>query len=369
MQPLSARLHLALVTVKFGLTALTAVLLATWLVPKDVLSAAVVALMCIQPSLVSGLRTAREQVLASAVGALSTIGFILVFPISAWTTGASIATTYAVTTYMRWSYPALVVALFSSLYMTLLAQETPFHTTLLRFQSVLLGVGVAIAMNALFAPLVSQMNLAVRMQRSLKTVRQQLATLHAALMTQDPDRLEATLGSFQGTFQQLSAAKGELSDMGREQGLPWRRDPSEVYLSGRCLRELELVAHHAQDVAMAGVPLLRETASAPERPVVQGAIASLRLALDLLELAEQGRFERARAASVEERARLIRLSADNASSEHRTEAGVFSMRLVMLVALGQLHEHLSELILAAAELEATRRPADDPQGGTHALGK
>ena len=369
MPPLSARLHRALVTAKYGLTGLMAVLLASWLVPKDVLSAAFVGLMCVQPSLVSGLRTAREQVLASALGAASTLGFLLLFPVSAWTTGASIATTYAVATAMRWGYPALVVALFSSLYMTLLAQQTPFDTALLRFQSVLLGVGVGIAVNTLFAPLVSHGNMAVRLRRSLQTVREQLATLHAAFAAEDAPGLEAVQGSFQGAFSRLQASKAELADMGREVGLPWRRDPAEVYLSGRGLRELELVLHHAQDVALAGVPLLVETAAAPERPVVQGAIASLAEALELLDLAREGHFARAHERSSEARARLQRLSAEHARLEGQASASVFSMRLVLLLALVQLHDHLAELVQAVAELEAPRRPTGHLEGGTHALGQ
>ena len=63
---------------------------------------------------------------------MSTIGFTLLFPITSWTTGASIATTYAVATYLRMSYPALVGALVSSLYVTLLARDTPFRTALVR---------------------------------------------------------------------------------------------------------------------------------------------------------------------------------------------------------------------------------------------
>ena len=89
MSQLSAGLHLALVTAKFGLTGGASVALASWLVPKDILSVAFVALLCIQPSLVTGLKAAKEQVLASGIGAISTMCFLLVFPINPWTIGAS----------------------------------------------------------------------------------------------------------------------------------------------------------------------------------------------------------------------------------------------------------------------------------------
>ncbi|MFN3429185.1 MAG: FUSC family protein, partial [Candidatus Sericytochromatia bacterium] len=299
MSQLSAGLHLALVTAKFGLTGGVSVALASWLVPKDILSVAFVALLCIQPSLVTGLKAAKEQLLASGIGAISTLCFLLVFPINPWTIGASVAATYAVTTRLRWGYSALVVALFSSLYMTLLVQATHVQTGILRFQAVLLGVAVALFMNAVFSPVFTQVNLAVRIQRSVATVRQQLAALRAALVAKDASTLEAGLGTFQDTFRHLGAVKDDLADLRREMrlpGRPGRRSFTEVYFSDRCVRELELITHHAQDVAMASQRLLRESDGGAQSAVALGmADGALLQALDVLDLVQEGHYDRAEA--------------------------------------------------------------------------
>lgn len=374
MKPLSAQVHLALVTAKFGLTAFTAVLLAQWLVPKDVLSAAFVALLCIQPSLVTGLKAGLEQILASGLGAVSTIGFLLVFPITPFTTGASIAVTYAVATYMRMSYSALVVALFSSLYMTLLAQDTPFHTALLRFQSVILGVAVAIVFNAVFSPLFTKMNLAVRIERSIGAVRAQLLGLRAALVARDAGALEAQLASFQDTFRALGGVKDELADMRREFRLPWRPGRGsygEVYLGDQCLRALELATHHAQDVAMAGVRMLNEA----DADVMEAATRAVQQAVDLLDLVSAGRYDRAAELSAEARAQLHQLVAEAGTTAPATNTGRLSPRVVMRFALVQLHAHLGEVVTSARWLEEARRDPDramtmaagDSTGDPHAL--
>lgn len=373
MKPLSASLHLALVTAKFGVTALIALLLATWLVPKDVLSAAFVALLCIQPSLVSGVKAGIEQLLASGLGAVSTIGYLLFLPNMPVTSALSIATTYAVATYMRMGYPALVVALFSSLYMTLLAQDTLAHTALLRFQSVLLGVVVAIAVNAIFSPISTQVNLAVRITRSVATVRDRLSALRAALVTHDAAALGAQLGAFQDTFRALGQVKDELADLRREfrlPGRPGRRSFGEVYFSDRCLRELELATHHAQDVAMASVRLLREQPD--DGALVARAAEAVQQALDMLDMVQAGRFDRAEDLSMEARADLHALTADSTDAERAP--GGYSPRLVLAFALIQLHGHLAELLQAAAWLDQARRDPDqamklassDASGGHHA---
>jgi uncharacterized membrane protein YgaE (UPF0421/DUF939 family) len=373
LKPISAQLHLSLVTAKFGLTAFLAVLLAGWWVPKDVLSAAFVSLLCIQPTLVTGVRAGVEQLLASALGAVCTMGFVLLMPITPLTSGASIAVTYAIGAYMRLSPPAMVVALFSSLYMTLLAQDTPFHTALLRFQSVLLGVVVAIVMNAVFSPIFTKLNLAVRVRRSLEAVKAQLASLRAALVAREASALEAQLTAFQGTFGQLVAVKNDLADMRREFRLPWRtgrRSYGEVYFSDRCLRALELATHHAQDVAMAALRLVREGGEPADGALVDAARDAMQAAVDLLDLVEASRFDRAGVLVTEARAWLPQAEDVPASAQ----AGGLSPRLVMRFALIQLFAQLGELVVSAGWLEQARLDPDramslaaaEPRGGSHA---
>lgn len=376
MSQLSAGLHLALVTAKFGLTGGVAVALASWLVPKDMLTVAFVALLCIQPSLVTGLKAAKEQILASGLGAVSTLCFLLVFPINPWTVGAGVAATYAVTTRLRWGYSALVVALFSSLYMTLLVQATHIQTVILRFQAVLLGVAVALLMNAIFSPVFTQMNLAVRIQRSVATVRQQLAALRAALVANDAAALEAGLATFQDTFRHLGAVKDDLADLRRElrlPGRPGRRSFSEVYFSDRCVRELELITHHAQDVAMASQRLLGEAGGPSSTAALGTASEALLQAVDALDLVQEGRYDRAEAIAESARQALHRFAEPNDAASTATPVG-FSPRLVLAFALIQLHGHLAELLQAATWLDEARRDPDsalqraatDAPGGMHA---
>jgi hypothetical protein len=213
----------------------------------------------------------------------------------------------------------------------------------------------------------------VRVTRSLDAVRDQFVSLRAALVTRDVAALESRLASFQGTFAQLVAVKGELADMRREFRLPWRtgrRSYGEVYFSDRCLRALELATHHAQDVAMAALRLHREPGGTAGDELVEAAVAAMQRAVDLLDLVAGARFERAAALAVEARDQLPAAGEASATPAR----GGLSPRVVMRFALSQLYTQLGELVRSAEWLEQARTDPDramamattPPAGDPHA---
>lgn len=360
MNRVPARTILALVTLKYGLAALLTYMAARWLVPKDVLSAVFVALLACRPSLVSAVKAGVDQVLASAVGAASTIVYLLFFPISAWTVGAAIATTYAVASWLRWPYATLVVALFSSLYMTILAQDTLLHTAVLRFQSVLLGVFVGVAVNMVFLPFSYKSNLQVRVQRGLAVVKTQLERVAAAMESEKPAALDATMGAFSGAYRELGELMHDLSELANDfrfQRRPGGLSLVEVSSGDRALRELEWVTHYVQDVVVSTARLQRQAGSAEAGPLVAHAAVIAREAVAVLDRIGEKDFEVATARVQASRQALQPLLMDPGHAMTGDAA-----RLALLLGLAQVLEHLGELAMSCRQLAMVEREGGVPAG-------
>jgi uncharacterized membrane protein YccC len=318
-------------------------MLAVRLVPEDRLSAVFVALICCQPSFVSGVKRGWEQLLASAVGVSTSLVLLAVAPHTSWAMGIAIALTYAAGTALRWPYPTLVVALFSSLYMSLLTQSSLQGTALLRCESVALGVVAAIAINLAFSPLIRRANLEVRLRGALVRVQAELAGLHVAVVSRAPEAINVWLAACEPVFEELRQVAGELDDLRAEARMAGGSTRARLGPGIEAVAALEQVLHHALDVGSAVVRLLEDSPEdGPE--LLKGAGGSLAEALAVLARIEAGDVEGAAAIAERELARLRRR--DEEIRPPSAVAERLGPRLILLVGLSELHRQLERLAVA-----------------------
>lgn len=346
------RYHRLLIAAKYGVAAAASVALGQLWVPKDLLSVSFVALVCLQPSIVSGFRRGAENFFGSALGLLCSFVVQLVLPISAWSVGLSIAVTYALCETLRWGFPTLVVALFSSIYMATYFQGTLTATVALRLTAVLLGFGVAVIVNAIFAYLAHRANYVVRLDAGLRAVARQLHAVSAPIGRRDAVALASALEGFGGTYRLLTALQDEVSDVRREFRLlprPGGLSLTEVYFGDRALRELEDITHHAQDVAAATLRMLKaHEASGGETAGIGRFFDQVVRIFDQL---SAGNYAVAGEAMAGERERLLA-----AVEADRQAGGEPTAHAIALLGAIQLEAHLREL-LTVSERFAQAAPA------------
>jgi hypothetical protein len=344
MRELLKRYHPGIVAIKYGAAAWLTDELARRFVPDDRLSAVFVALICCQPSLVAGAKRGWEQLIASLVGIATSVVLLALVPHASWTIGVSIALTYAVGQRLQWPYPTLLVALFSSLYMSLLTTLSLQGTALLRCESVALGVLSALFTNLLFAPVIRRTNLEVRVQRAFVVVQAPLASLHLAVQAADSAAVRASLSNWELSFQALGGLEDELADIQVESG--WGRKPddrlrSRSTLAGMAVRTHEQILHHAVDVGEAVARLL-EQPPADGPALVSLASASLAVALTALERASNGELAKAATLASDELARVREFDRLVAAPELTEDR--LGPRLIVLVGLAELHHHIGRLV-------------------------
>jgi uncharacterized membrane protein YccC len=244
--------------------------------------------------------------------------------------------------------------------MTLLAQHTPFDTVLLRFQSVLLGVGVALLVNWAFSPISYRLNLRVRVHQSMDTARKPLTLVRDAIASGQPAQLDGALAAFGPAFRQLAELQGVFEDLRREFSLqrrPGGLKLSEVYISERSVRELELVLHHAHDVAMATLRLKLNGGPDDKAALFQRASVSMDEALGELKAVGESRYGDAETAASVARTHLAPLVTDPCQGAPRHPNEDYTVWLSLSLALVQVHEHLEELARLMAKLGRSEEAA------------
>lgn len=223
---------------KAGLSAGLAVAIVQAAGIPDGVSAAFVATVCTAPTVWSGVKRARDQVLASLLGALGAAGLAwlgLPAPV-----GVTLAVTLAISaTWASSLAHAYPVASFTAIYMLLLPKGSPETTMEVRLLAVAAGAVSALSVNAALSWSAVRQVFRKRLSRAdglliaaIRVLPRQPAAMRRA--SQDLD----TLGS-------------ELADALREAQM-LRRDKRSADLAelGRRLDALRLVAHLGCDLAV-----------------------------------------------------------------------------------------------------------------------
>lgn len=229
---------------KAGLSAGLAVAIVEAAQIPDGVSAAFVAMVCTAPTVWSGVKRARDQALASLLGALGAAGL-------AWLgipapLGVALAVTLAISaTWAASLAHAYPVASFTAIYMLLLPKGSPETTLEVRLLAVTCG-----ALSAL------TVNLALSWTAVRQVFRKRLARADT-LLIEALRHLPQQPAAMRRTSQDLVTLGGELSDALHEaQMLRRRQRVADLTELGRRLDALRLVAHLACDLAVER-PLLR----------------------------------------------------------------------------------------------------------------
>ncbi len=266
--------HPVVIAAKAGLAASAALALVTALGLPDRLSALFVAVVCISPTVYSGLRRGVEQVGASAVGGLVTWALSLFLPaplVLGLSMFGSIWLAFAVGLGRGYAVAAFTVA-----YMVVLPASGPAAALELRLASVAVGVLSAIVVNLL----VSAASWRRVFARRLAIARQVLAADFAGLARalERPQDAAARQALFEGSFVLLRALFEELSDAGRESRLLGPAPREAIDAAAAAAHHLLAVAHYGKDTVFAlehgrAVPATSQATAATLAGVV-GALAA-----------------------------------------------------------------------------------------------
>lgn len=328
---------------KYGIAAGLAAAAAGRWVPQDVISAAFVALICSRPAVVSALREGREQVLASLLGgAIAVLAITLAGP-GPVALGLAAAATWAFASALAWGYPAVVVALFSVVYMGALTHGAWESVAITRFASLGIGIGCALLVNLLAAPLLGRANVAVRLNGARSAVRGLLGDLARATRAADPAGVAAVRAGFDGLYAGLGAIRGELVDLRADSLLVrgWVQRPGDGARdrATRSALALEQVAHHAQDAAEAIASLLTTPEDGLDGALLAEAADALEAAASSLDHAAAGRLAETHAMATQA---AQRVRERDATLEPPAElARRLGPRLVLLVALAALLDRIA----------------------------
>ncbi|HEY9766260.1 MAG TPA: aromatic acid exporter family protein [Chroococcales cyanobacterium] len=222
---------------KVGLVSILAYLLDGAFHLNDAVSAGFVAVVCISPTLFTGMKRATAQIAGSVLGGLIATLFLLMGLKGALAIGLAVGLSAALAGFLKMEQ-ANVVAAFAALYVVILGEATPSVSSLKHLGAVAIAGLSATLVNFL----VSALFYRVLFARRIGILREQLAwTFERAGEGDD---------TFDVAFAMIGAVESELDDASREK----RRKRIEEMLR-RCQDEVAILkdlAHYGKDALLQG---------------------------------------------------------------------------------------------------------------------
>lgn len=231
------------------------------LVPRDLLSATFVSMLCISPTLYTGLRRGFLQLAASALGGLATLAVMIPFGVDPLTLFVSMVLGLGGAFVVGFS-TTYTVAGFTVLYVALIGRAE-VDAYFVRLASVLLGVAAGTLANFVASAFWYQRIFGRRVAIAAHVVARPMGLLAQAARSADPVALRQADEAWDPVFRLLSDLSSEFKDLRRELRLrrDWRGEKLRaVLLQERIVERLGLVAHYSRDLAL----LLRELHREPE---------------------------------------------------------------------------------------------------------
>jgi len=240
-----------MIVFKTALAVVASYALASEVTPRDVLSASFVAMLCISPTLYTGLRRGLAQLVASALGGLATLAVMIPLGVNAGTLGLSMLLGLA-GAYVMGLATTLTVAGFTVLYVGLIG-NAGVDAYFTRLASVLLGVGVGTLVNLIVSAFWYARIFGRRVAIASRAVERPIKMLADAVAAGDAEALARADSSFAATFRLLSELQNEFHDLRRE--LRLRKDVRGEQLrvvlqQQRIVEQLELIGHYGRNLAL-----------------------------------------------------------------------------------------------------------------------
>ena len=246
---------------KAAFAVMIAFIAARLLVPRDLLSATFVSMLCISPTLYTGLRRGFAQVVASALGGLATLAVMIPFGLDPLTLFVSVALGLGAAFVVGFT-TTYTVAGFTVLYVALIGRAE-LDAYFVRLASVLLGVGAGTLANFVASAFWYQRIFGRRVAIAARVVARPMGLLAEAARTGEPDQLRRADDAWDPVFRLLADLSSEFKDLRRELRLrrDWRGERLRaLLLQERIVERLGLIAHYGRDLAL----LLRELHREPE---------------------------------------------------------------------------------------------------------
>lgn len=238
--------HPLYIAVKASLAALLALAVVDLLNLPDKLSATFVAVVCISPTVYSGVRRGLEQLGASAIGGAVTWSLSLVLPHAA-VMGLSLFLAIWLS-FVVGLARGFVVAAFTVLYVLILPGASAASAVEVRLASVAIGVGSAIVLNLAVSALTYRSLFARRLAIARASVAGQWKALAQALEGGAPEAVRH--GLFEECFELSRALFEELVDASRESRLLKGKPRPSLAHAQAAAHHLLAVAHYGKDLAL-----------------------------------------------------------------------------------------------------------------------
>lgn len=245
---------------KCTISMVIAYLLAKLLVQEDLLSASLVAVLCIKPIFYSGLVSGKEQFFASMTGALITSGFIIIGGNNIIVMAFSMLIVILLCVYKKW-HNYLPVAVFTVLYMIILQKDSTIDTMFIRINSVLLGVIVASFINLIFSFIRYKSFFYYRLKYLSLIIYNNLLQTIDANKNANIIELEKLYYSYEDVYNQLNNFSNEIMNIRKELkirkkagGLSYE-SVSDLY---RILESLKNAVRYLQDISFISKELAPE---------------------------------------------------------------------------------------------------------------
>lgn len=269
-------------SVKAGAAAGLALLGARLLHNPDLVTATFVAVLCVSPSVLAGLRRGVAQLLGSLVGgALGTAAALAGLPIEV---GVPLAVASAIAASFGLGYPSgYAVAAFTALLVQVVPRGTPWETLLLRVEAVLLGAACAMLANLLLSAWLYTPIFARRM----RALRDTVDSLLAVAVERGPMAVEPGFATVRALDGELRTALDELRFHPRGRAAPqlraWLDEVEATLHLLHLVYDLGLAARSAGVPVQALAPLLRwlrtPEGPPPDAPIEVAGPASRAIAL------------------------------------------------------------------------------------------
>ncbi len=236
---------------KSAIAVFISIYIAKLLKMPDLLSPAFASVLCIQPTVFTGLKRGWQELFVSLLGAVLSVILVLPYGINLITIPITVAVTIYIAIKLNLD-ESIPIAIFTVLYITLFPLQSIWDTVKIRFLSILLGIGSASLVNYLISFIRYKYLFYTRMLRVSDIVYTKFSKLVEGIYDKDIELLNSLLIEIEQIFRQISNLKNEIKDLRRE--IAWRKHISGInetvaFYMERILANFEVIIHHTYDIS------------------------------------------------------------------------------------------------------------------------
>lgn len=239
-------------TIKCVLSCILAIVLANELVPKDALSAAFVASMCVKPTLYTGFMASEEQFSASLIGGGITAILVLLFGHNLYVAFASIFTVVSICVLNPRLNLYFIVAVFTCLYILIFPIENAAESLFIRMGAVFLGIASASVINFLVSLIKYESFFYYRVRHVSSSLSKAFKKTIVGNKTADIKTLDKIYSEFEMIYSELITITSELESASKEIKLRKKVgsiDQEEIQNMQRMVQTMKTIVRYLQDIA------------------------------------------------------------------------------------------------------------------------